>query len=122
MPQTPLTRRQGALLVKVIISGMLVQLAVIFYVGYSSYTGRQTVVNSQRKGCERGKRDRKANADFQVAHTKYIERLVLAKSVPPDVRRSASEAVRTYKRTSADLTKRAKIDCSTVYPKVRLLP
>jgi hypothetical protein len=63
MPQTPLTRHQGGLLVKMIIVGMIVQLSVVGFVAYSFYVGRENTATSQQKGCERSKLDRKDNAE-----------------------------------------------------------
>lgn len=106
MPQTPLTRRQGGLLVKMIIIGMVVQLSVVVYVGLN-----------QRAGCERGKLDRKDNSDFQNAQTTYIDKVVLAKSVRGDVKQAARTAVRTFNRTSESLSRRSKIDCDIAFLK-----
>jgi hypothetical protein len=64
MPNTPLTRRQGAGLAKMIIIGLLVQIAVIGYVFYQSYAGREEVVTSQRKGCE----SRRASSHRRIRH------------------------------------------------------
>lgn len=122
MPNTPLTRHQGSLLAKMLIVGLFVNLAVVGYVFYQSYAGRESVVNSQRGGCERGKKDRIDNAAFQNAHKRYIEKVVLARSVKPDVKAAAREAIKTYTVTAADLTKRAKISCAVAYPKASLLP
>lgn len=122
MPQTPITRATASNLARLVIVGMVVQLLVIGYVAYSSHENSADSVRSQRQGCERNKRDRWANAAFQVAHKKYIERVVLAQSVKSDVKRAAREAIKTYTWTAADLTKRAKIDCAAAFPKARLLP
>lgn len=109
-------------MVTMIIIGLVVQLSVIGYVAYSSYKGRTDLVASQRRGCERGKRDRKDNADFQKAHKTYIDKVVLAKSVRSDIKKAAREAVKTYNRTAADLSKRAKVDCAVAFPKGGILP
>jgi len=109
-------------LARLIIIGMLVQLLVIGYVFYSSYQGRVATVKAQRAGCERSKKDRLANADFQQAHRRYIDKVVLAKSVEEDVKKAAREAVKTYNRTSAELTGRSLINCAEAFPKARLIP
>lgn len=107
---------------KLIVIGMLVQLLVIGYVFYQGFTGRQDIVHSQRLGCKRGKLDRQDNADFQNAHAVYITRVTDARSVQQDVKDAANEALMTFERTSASLTRRAKIDCAKVYPKARFIP
>lgn len=107
---------------KLILIGMVVQLLVISYVFYNTYDGRVNTVKAQRRGCERSKKDRLANADFQQAHRRYIDKVVLAKSVEEDVKRAARAAVKTYNRTSAELSERALINCSTAFPKARLIP
>jgi hypothetical protein len=117
-----MAKETGRSLAKLIIIGMCVQLLVIGYVFYQSYQGRVDVVNSQRAGCERGKLDRTDNADFQRAHAEYIRKVVLAASVKQDVKDAAYTALDTFSRTSASLTKRAKINCEDVYPKVSLIP
>lgn len=122
MPHTPLTRQQGGLLVKMIIIGMIVQLTVVGFVAYSTFDDRSDLVNAQRAGCERSKLDRKDNADFQVAHKRYIDKVVLAQSVKEDVKQAARDAVRTYNRTSADLAARAKLKCAVLFPKGGVIP
>jgi uncharacterized membrane protein YebE (DUF533 family) len=122
MPQTPLTRHQGGLLVKMIIVGMVVQLSVVGYVAYSSWKGHDDTAKNSQAGCERTKQDRKDNADFQTAQKNYINKVVLAQSVKPDVKNAAREAIKTFDRTSASLTKRAKIDCDAAFPKGGIFP
>jgi hypothetical protein len=117
-----LSKDEGSKIVKLILAGMLSFLLLVVYVAYSSYQGRVDTVTAQRAGCERGKLDRQANADFQRAHKKYIDKVVLAKSVEEDVKRAAREAVLTYNRTSAELTERAQIDCAEAFPKASLIP
>src|SRR4051812_48597046 len=117
-----MSKESGYALGRLIIIGMVVQLVVISYVFYQSYQGRADVVDNQRAGCERGKLDRQDNADFQRAHAEYIRKVVLAESVKQDVKDAAYTALNTFARTSASLTKRAKINCEDVYPKVSLIP
>lgn len=101
---------------------MAVQLLVVAYVFYGSYNGRVDLVKTQRAGCERSKLDRIDNAAFQRAHKKYIDKVVLAQSVKEDVKKAAREAVQTYNKTAADLTKRSKLVCAVVYPDATFFP
>lgn len=116
MPNSPLTRRMGRWLVYLVLIGMFVQLSVVVYVGVRDHQARAELINSQRRGCERGKLDRQDNADFQMAQSTYIRKVVLAKSVEEDVKTAAREARETFKRTSTSLSKRAQIDCKKVFP------
>lgn len=117
-----MTRQTASHLVVFIMIGMFILLAVVVYVGYTSYEGRRQLVFTQRLGCERSKLDRMSNAAFQRAHTKYINRVTSAKSVKEDVKRAAREAVLTFEQTSYDLSQRAKIDCKQAFPKASLIP
>lgn len=101
---------------------MLIEIAVISYVFYQSYAGRETVVQASRLGCERNKLDRKDNADFQRAQALYILRVTSAASVKEDVKRAARTALKTFNRTSKSLEHRARIDCKKAFPKAGLLP
>lgn len=122
MPNTPMTNKTGRSLAKLILIGMAVQLMVIGYVFYQSYQGRADVVSNQRAGCERGKLDREDNAEFQVAQKDYILKVTSAVSVKEDVKAAARQAAKTFEKTSARLTRRAMIDCTTAYPKASFLP
>lgn len=115
-------KETGENLTKLVIGCMVCMVLVVLYVWYSSYAGRQDLSESQRAGCERGKLDRIDNAAFQRAHKKYIDKVVLAKSVEEDVKEAAREAVLTYNRTAANLSKRSKINCQKAIPKARLIP
>jgi hypothetical protein len=118
-------RRQGLrerTLAQLVVICLLLQLVVIGYVFYSSYQGRVDVVNAQQRGCARNKLDRSDNAAFQQAQATYITKVTAAKSVHEDVKRAAREAVVTFNRTSAGLTKRAGIDCLKAFPKASLFP
>jgi hypothetical protein len=99
-----------------------IQLFVIGYVFYQSYQGRLNIVTTQRLGCERGKKDRGDNADFQQAQKQYIDKVVLAGSVKEDVKDAAREAVKTFERTSNSLSERALIDCHKAFPDAKLIP
>lgn len=116
-----LTKETGEKLTRLVIGCMVCMALVVAYVWYAGYQGRDNLVQSQRAGCERGKLDRIDNAAFQRAHKKYIDRVVLAQSVKEDVKRAAREAVKTYNKTAASLSKRSKIDCSKAIPKAELL-
>ena len=105
-----MTSRAGAKLVKLLLVGMLVQLFVIGYIFYQSYVGRSEVVAAQRKGCERGKNDRDANAQgWRIAE--------LAR------RESGNIFVANhYARIASGLEERSRINCNAVYPSAGLLP
>lgn len=120
----PLTKKQGKGLVWLMLIGMFVQCCVIGYVVYSGYEGRQSLVEYSRTACsDRGKVANKANADFQNAHTKYITKVIFeSPSVKADVKGHAREAVKTFNRTSAILTKLSKVDCTKAYPHASFLP
>jgi hypothetical protein len=95
---------------------------LIAYVFYQAYANRVILVKDQRLECIRNKLDRLDDADFQVAHAKYIRKVVLASSVKDDVKAAAREAISTFNRTSQSLVSRAKIDCVHSIPSARLLP
>lgn len=117
-----MTRELGYKVTTLVLVCMVCFLLLVCYVFYASYQGRKDIVTSQRAGCERGKLDRRANADFQRAHKVYIDKVVLAQSVKEDVKAAARIAVETYNRTARDLTIRAGIDCNKAFPKARLIP
>lgn len=112
----------AARVVKLLICGMLAMLVVVAYVFYTDFEGRKNTVTAQRAGCERSKLDRTANAAFQRAHTEYITTVTGAKSVKEDVKKAARKAVKTFQRTSKDLSKRAKIKCRKAFPKASFFP
>lgn len=119
---THLTVKAGHSLTKLLVLVLCAQVALLCYDFYSNYKGRQDLVTAQRAGCERGKRDRAANAEFQRAHTIYITGVTDAPSVHKDVKELAKTAVEVYRRTSAVLTKQSHIDCTKAFPKASLLP
>jgi ribosomal protein S20 len=84
--------------------------------------GHDDTAKNSQAGCERTKQDRKDNADFQTAQKTYINKVVLAQSVKADVKAAAKEAIKTFDRTSANLTKRSMIDCHAAFPKGGILP
>ena len=84
-------------------------LAIIASIWISSYQGRVNVVQSQRTACQRGLRDRRANAEgWRIAeHARLAEgQLAIA---------------RKYAAIAAGLEQRAAINCATAYPAPRLL-
>lgn len=110
MPGTPLTRRQGGLLAKIVVIGLFVNLGVIGYVFGSNYAARKNTVAGQRVGCERNKLDRKANATgWRIAQE--------ARKKSGDI----SIAIK-YGNLARDLERRARLDCNKTYPKARLFP
>jgi hypothetical protein len=118
----PITNSQAQRIVKLVLAFMALFLFMILYVFFQAYASRVSVVKNQRAGCERGKLDRRDNADFQTAQKVYIKKVVLAQSVQEDVKQAARDAVKTFNRTSADLAVRSKISCEKAYPSARLLP
>lgn len=115
-------KETGERLTKLVLACMVCMVLVVAYVWYSNYQGRQALVQSQRAGCERGKLDRIDNAAFQRAHKIYIDKVVLAQSVKEDVKKAARDAVKTYNRTAASLSRRSKINCRKEIPKARFIP
>lgn len=109
-------------LAKLVVVGMLVMLGVTAYVFYTDYAGRVNSVTAQRAACERGKLDRNSNAAFQRAHTEYITTVTGAKSVKEDVKKAARKAVKTFRKTSQELSERAKIKCAQAIPKASFFP
>ena len=105
-----MTRQAGMHLVKLLIVAMVVQLFVIGYIFYQSYVGRSDVVSAQRKGCERGKKDRNANArGWRVAE---------------HARRAGGQiaVANFYAQIASGLEARRRIHCHDVYPDASLLP
>lgn len=108
MPRMP--HDIGRSLAKLILIGMTVQLLVIGYVFYQSYSGRVDVVESQRKGCKRGKLDRGDNAaGWRIAEN--------ARRADGQI-----EVANKYKKIASGLEKRSRIHCDDVYPKASFLP
>lgn len=110
MPETPITKRQGSSLVKLILIAFLVQLIVVGYVFYQSYEGRVNLVESQRGGCERAKLDRQDGATgWRIAE---------------DARRSTGDAIiaSRYGDLAQSLERRSNINCNEVFPNVSVLP
>lgn len=135
MPSTPLTRGQTSSFVRLILVGLIVQLAVIGYVAYSSYIGRRDVATASRAGCERNKLDRVANAKgWRTAETarlnsvsettgisvENVRKLLKSKPSPSDL--PDLTAARHYDRIAKGLEARSRISCSKAFPKAGLFP
>jgi len=92
-----------------LITILLVQLAMTFYVFIQSYDGRVKLVNAQREGCERVKRDRQSNARgwrlTATAEAHEHEPVVAAK----------------YLALAIDLELRSSISCKKAFPDANLL-
>lgn len=135
MPNTPLTRQQGTHLATLIMIGFGVGLLVLGYVLYQSYAGRVDLVKAQRIGCERGKKDRTANAEgWRAAEAARLSSLSKQMHItvdaawglvkqprqpddPPDL-----IAAWRYDRIAHGLEERSRISCTKVYPGASLLP
>ena len=86
---------------------------LMLFVGYvllQSYEGRVALVNSQRAGCERGKEDRKVNAQgWRIAE---------------EARRAEGQEVvaLAYDKIATSLEERAAINCTEAFPKASFIP
>ncbi len=92
------------------IFGMICLLLVVAYVFWQSYQGRFDIVDSQRRGCERGKLDRTANAHgWRIAEA---------------ARRAEGQykVANNYRAIAASLEARSRINCTVVFPKPGFLP
>jgi hypothetical protein len=114
---------------------MGVQLIVIGYTFYQSYEGRVNTVTNQRKGFERTKKDRKANAQGwrtaqtarmkTVAKEQHISMATVAKLLhqkPRPNEDSDLTAARKYDRIAYGLEQRSKITAEQAFPSARLFP
>lgn len=122
VPHTPLTRRETQMIAKLILIGFFVLLSVLGYVFVSSHNTNGDVVDNSRAGCQRSALDRKDNADFQRAQSKYIRKVTNAASVKEDVKKAAREARKTFRRTAKSLVNRSKINCKKAFPKAGWFP
>lgn len=104
------TKRDVKLLAYLMITLLVLQLALVGYTFYVAYKGRDRLVTAQRLACERGKKDRRANATgWRIAER---------------ARRNAGEyrtAVR-YQYIAESLEERAAIDCDKKFPEATLIP
>jgi HAMP domain-containing protein len=100
----------GLKLVKLIVLCMVMQLFLIGYVFATGYHGRQDTVQNQRAACERGKLDRKVNAQgWRIAE---------------EARRADGQEVvaQAYNNIASSLEDRADINCEEVFPDARIIP
>jgi hypothetical protein len=94
----------------VILIFLAVQLLLIGYVFYQSYQGRADVVYNARRGCERGKLDRNANAEgWRIAEAarRHDGQIAVANK---------------YARIASGQEKRSRINCNKAYPKAGVFP
>ena len=98
--------RLGAL----ILMGMVIQLMVIGYVFYTDYKGREQTVEAARKGCERDKVTRAANAQGW----RNAEAARLAEG--------QEDVAAEYSDIALQLEMAADIDCNIEYPEARFIP
>lgn len=121
--------------VKLILLAFIVLLFTMAYSAWNAYDGRRRLVESQQAACERGKRDRGANAlgwrTAQIARLNTVaSRLKItyaaaeAQLYKKPKRNDISDlvAARTYEIISDGLEARSKIDCKRVFPKASLIP
>src|SRR4051794_36950964 len=107
-----------------VLIGLCVNLGVIGYVFYQSYTGRETVVKATRNGCERSKRDSEANAlGWRTAETARINGVAqqlditlfeAEKMIKQKPKRSDPTdliAARKYDHIAKGLERRSRISC-----------
>lgn len=104
MSDVDLTHQQRGLLIK-FCGAMIIAVVVLFITGLlSSWQTRVAIIETQRIGCERGKKDRADNADAW-------KEAVKARTRDGDL---ATAAI--YQHTVDGLVERSKISCETTYP------
>lgn len=109
MPDSPYMQKStGRGLVLLLISMLIIQLGIICYVFYAGYQGRKALVTSQQVGCERGKKDRAANARGWRQAQK-------ARKADGDY-----AVARTYGNIALGLEKRSVIVCKDVFPNAKV--
>lgn len=105
------------------------------YTLWQSYKGRVDLVHSERVGCERGKKDRKANAigwraaEFarldtlaQTLHISFKEAKARLDTKPTPREVPDLVAARQYAKIASGLERRGRIDCTKAYPNASFLP
>jgi hypothetical protein len=135
VPSTPLTRGQTSSFVKLILVGLAVQLAVIGYVAYSTYVGRENVVTASRAGCERNKLDRIDNANgWRTAEVARMHGAARTLHIPlAEVKQRIKKrpkpddpvdlvAAWKYDRIAEGLETRSRVSCPKAFPKAGLFP
>lgn len=130
-----MSEQAGHMLARLVILSLIILLFVMAYTFITNYNGRQSLVDSQRRGCERSKLDRDANAEGWRAAEKArlntlsttlhipidsIELLINRRPLPDDP--SDLVAARRYDAIASGLEKRSKIDCDKAFPKASLIP
>lgn len=135
-----MTPEAGRKLALFVLGGLLLFLCLIVYVGWESRQGRTdlkksesrartALTNASREACERGKKDRRANAQgWRTAQTARMQ------SVSKDLKISMREvlllithkptlkdppdlvAARRYNGIAIELEKRSKINCKEAFP------
>jgi hypothetical protein len=87
---------------------------------WSSYSGRQNVVDDQRRDCARSKLDRRANATGW--RTAEAARRLTANNpeIETTERRAAAVAAARYKEVADALDARSRIDCREAFPDAQL--
>lgn len=88
----------------------------------AAYNGRKQLRATQVAGCERGQKDRRANAQgWRIA-----EQARAAAALDPSTsvlsRRDNRRTAAAYDRIATGLEHRAAIPCGVAYPPVKLLP
>lgn len=97
-------------LTKLVVLCLAVLLFVMGYTFFTGYAGRKDLVDSQRRGCERGKLDRNANAQgWRNAE--------IARRVSGDI-----SVANEYAVIASQLEHRSRINCAIAFPKANLIP
>lgn len=122
-------------IVRLVLACLVLQLVVVGYDIIHNYKERTHQVSDNREACERGKKDRAANAegwrtaetarlstvaeqlDISFAQAKALEKHELTPDDPPDL-----IAARKYDKIAFGLEKRSKISCAQAFPKADFFP
>lgn len=137
-----MTKEMGRKLVRLVIGCLcmvLLLVGLVFWYGHearsdlatSEERARAALVASQRAGCERGKLDRRVNANgwrtAQAARLRSlaseldisyasVQQLVASDPTPEDP--GDLVAARKYNKLASELEARSRIDCRLVYPQI----
>jgi hypothetical protein len=120
--QAELQRAQqvNEILAKLAIALIVLVVIALGMAWWSSYSGRQNVVDDQRRDCARSKLDRRANA----AGWRTAEAARRATAENPEIesaeRRAAAIAASRYKEVADALDARSRIDCREAFPDAQL--
>jgi len=107
---TYISANTGRKLTRMVLVCFGVMIVLWGYVLWQSYEGRVDLVNNSRSACERGKKDRNANAEgWRIAE---------------GARRAEgqTDVADKYAEIATGLEERGAINCSEVFPKASLLP